>query len=519
MATPQNYSVDLEAAASRRINPLLKGLTMLTGGLAGEFTGTNEQIRERNRARQALLKEEMDKRDEQRAMERQLMINALQSGVGQLQGDTFEERMADFNKKRVRRDIAAFQGAAEGLQSPTGPYQSPLQSEPAFQIAAAQAQSEAVKRASEIEQNKRLQALNDFEFLKGSNVQLRGNETPGELSALAYQARIKAQSIYPQEIRQAADKDAVVELFNQNPDLEAFKGYDEQSIQKLPLSAYKGLNARANKDLQKSVTEKNKLAQENAVVEATNILNGPVEERDPVKLYKLSPYLPDYIIKSPKFQAATGTGPGPTSEELKGIKTYTESLADANRVSSLIARVAATPGGLKKFSDNNFGYIADQLNTKGSKFFANDDERELARALKAEYESFKQGPRKALFGASLTAGEEASTSLSWGSPSDKDFLNRAIQYIDRLQDQDPIGIYIDAGKSIDPRLIQRVSGLKKNYQEIRPTFGVRSYTSGAQGAVAAPAGGATKNNAQIKQLRDELNMLRSALTNAPSANR
>jgi hypothetical protein len=465
---------------------------MLTGGLAGEFTGTNEQIRERNKARQALLQEELNKRDEQRMLERQLMVNALQQGIAAPEGATFEERMADFNKKRVRRDIAAFQGAKEGLESPTGPYQSPLQSEPAFQIAAAQAQSEAVKRASEIEQNKRLQALNDFEFLKGSNVQLRGNETPGELSALAYQARIKAQSLYPQEIRQAGDKDAAIELFNQNPDLEAFKGYNEQSIQNLPLSAYKGLNARANKDLQKSVTEKNKLAQENAVVEATNILNGPVEERDPVKLYKLSPYLPDYIIKSPKFRAATGTGDGPTSDEVKAIKTYTESLDGANRVSSLIARVAATPGGLKKFSENNFGYISDQLNTKGSKFFANDDERELARALKAEYESFKQGPRKTLFGASLTAGEEASSSLSWGSPADKDFLNRAIQYIDRLQGEDPIGIYIDIGRSIDPRIIQRVSGLKKNYQEIRPTFGVRSYTSGAQGAAAAPAAGSGK---------------------------
>ncbi len=55
MATP----INLEAAASQRINPFLKGLTMLTGGLAGEFTGTNEQIRERNKARQALLQEEL----------------------------------------------------------------------------------------------------------------------------------------------------------------------------------------------------------------------------------------------------------------------------------------------------------------------------------------------------------------------------------------------------------------------------------------------------------------------------
>jgi hypothetical protein len=503
MATNYNYpsAENIETQAQYRPGVASNIFNVLTGGLAGTVTGSTQRAQEAARARQALLQEEFSKRDEQRMLERQLMINALQQGVAAPEGATLQEKMADFTKKRVRRDIAAFQGAKEGLESPTGPYQSPLQSEPAFQIAAAQAQSEAVKRAFEIEQNKRLQALSDVEFLKGSNVQLRGNETPGELSALAYQTRIKAQSLYPQEIRQAGDKDAAIELFNQNPDLEAFKGYNEQSIQNLPPSAYKGLNARANKDLQKSVTEKNKLAQENAVVEATKILNGPVEERDPVKLYKLSPYLPEYLIKSPKFQAATGTGPGPTSDEVKAIKTYTESLDGANRVSSLIARVAATPGGLKKFSENNFGYISDQLNTKGSKFFANDDERELARALKAEYESFKQGPRKTLFGASLTAGEEASSSLSWGSPADKDFMNRAIQYIDRLQSEDPIGIYIDMGRSIDPRIIQRVSGLKKNYQDIRPTFGVRSYTSGAQGA----QGMTPDKEARLRELRAKKN--------------
>lgn len=49
---------DLEKKAKQRINPLLKGLTMLTGGLAGEFTGTNEQIRERNKARASLLEQQ-----------------------------------------------------------------------------------------------------------------------------------------------------------------------------------------------------------------------------------------------------------------------------------------------------------------------------------------------------------------------------------------------------------------------------------------------------------------------------
>ena len=81
MATPQ--FANLEQQATQRINPLLKGLSMLTGGIAGELTGTNEQIRQQRAARRALLQEELQKRDEQRALDRQLMINALQQGVGQ----------------------------------------------------------------------------------------------------------------------------------------------------------------------------------------------------------------------------------------------------------------------------------------------------------------------------------------------------------------------------------------------------------------------------------------------------
>jgi hypothetical protein len=79
MATPEEIRDELEKKANRRINPLLKGLTMLTGGLAGEFTGTNEQIRERNKAKATLLEEQQREMQEGRIadrmrLQRQLML-------------------------------------------------------------------------------------------------------------------------------------------------------------------------------------------------------------------------------------------------------------------------------------------------------------------------------------------------------------------------------------------------------------------------------------------------------------
>ena len=59
----------LEAQASQRVNPLLKGLSMLTGGIAGELTGTNEQIRQQRLVKRALMEEQMAALREERMME------------------------------------------------------------------------------------------------------------------------------------------------------------------------------------------------------------------------------------------------------------------------------------------------------------------------------------------------------------------------------------------------------------------------------------------------------------------
>jgi hypothetical protein len=50
MATTDEIRRKLEEQATQRVNPLLKGLSMLTGGIAGEFTGTNEQIRQQRQS-------------------------------------------------------------------------------------------------------------------------------------------------------------------------------------------------------------------------------------------------------------------------------------------------------------------------------------------------------------------------------------------------------------------------------------------------------------------------------------
>ena len=60
----------LRQQSEQRINPFMKGLSMLTGGIAGEFTGTNEDIRNRNYAKRALMQENLNALEEERVLSR-----------------------------------------------------------------------------------------------------------------------------------------------------------------------------------------------------------------------------------------------------------------------------------------------------------------------------------------------------------------------------------------------------------------------------------------------------------------
>jgi hypothetical protein len=106
MATPEEIRKKLEAQATQRVNPLLKGLTMLTGGLAGEFTGTNEQIRQRNLAKRALMEEDLASLQEQRLNER------MKAQRGQMLEDELK-RIAAQDEAIARRQRDAETAARE----------------------------------------------------------------------------------------------------------------------------------------------------------------------------------------------------------------------------------------------------------------------------------------------------------------------------------------------------------------------------------------------------------------------
>lgn len=120
MATPEETRKKLETQANQRVNPLLKGLSMLTGGIAGEFTGTNEQIRQQRTAKRALMEEDLSSLQEQRLMDR---MKSQQSEMLKRQLEIEAARTA----AEERRQLLEVTGAEDVLTGADKTYVGPVE--------------------------------------------------------------------------------------------------------------------------------------------------------------------------------------------------------------------------------------------------------------------------------------------------------------------------------------------------------------------------------------------------------
>jgi hypothetical protein len=465
----------LQGQATQKINPFMRGLTLLTGGLAGEFTGTNEDIRSRALAKQALMEQNIRSLDEDRAIQRRMMENTLRlkttaagEGLGMLPGSTEEEVLANYMEAKKRKDIgmeAAFMSSLN--RTPQGMALLANRQDPAFQAGYGATKRDILAKESEAAVQEKIQT-------PGLRSQLIGMDPNAEIPEGAPAAQIKGmidarRYELPFQMRQKADVEGLVDMYASNPDLKAFEGYTPETIGKVAPVLAKSLMNRANKENQITTDAINQERRAKATEEFAAILQLPADQRllpkNRARLNYLSSEVPSYWTQSDKFLAAVGAGKPLEKEPLEQIQDYDRSLNGINRFITALREVSKTPGGLKKFQTTNFGTIQDALNTQGSKFFANSAERELASVLKQEYEGIVSKGRKTIFGQSLTLQEGQRSDVNFGTASDKDFFNRALQYIDRTIEDDPVTFYLNSGKAVPEDIVTSISGKKKIFKE------------------------------------------------------
>jgi hypothetical protein len=503
MATPKYFDpADIETQARYRPGVASNIFNVLTGGLAGQITGSTQKAQESARARQALLQEEFGKRDEQRMLERQLLINSIQQGIELSPGGTFDERMADFRNKSVRKTLAAAQGAREGIQSPTGPYQSPYQSDPAFQIAAAQAQADLEKKRVELQQTEDIQRMNLFNQAKGFGINVEPDATAGEIQAAIESKRPSIQAgAYTEE----AGKKAKAHLrtlqgmgfvpFFVNVDsmsnAEAIANADIYG-RKQQQSDFIGAQQRAEKAETQALRDFNQLlatpnVDKNTLQEAYYKLGKKEQENEEFRIFAQVP------------RAAT-------PKENESLDSYISSIGKASSLAKSIYELAGD-GEISKVSKANFNGFKSWFRGLQNTYGAEDAKLRSINNVIQEFQTLIAEQRKDFFGASLTNNELETAKQLFADPNQANFLPRVIALVDSIMSKDEIKLKYDRrGIFVNPATKKDVQDARNQWDETK-----KKYNFGGMGATS----GAKTN--EINALKDEFERLNSFITNAPAS--
>lgn len=500
MATP----INLEAAASQRINPFLKGLTMLTGGLAGEFTGTNEQIRERNKARQALLQEELNKRDEDRAIKRQLMANALQQRITLDPNSSIEQMMEKIRSEGVKGEVMASEGYTRGLGQSMGPSQ--YEADPRFQAAAQAGQLELAKRKAIAGVEEDLQRPKIVSQLAGFGVQADPNLPTGQLTSMLRLAETRAQSQIPLET-QGKRARAQLSVFQGTGDFPTPVNIanlsDEEAIAQAEIASRK----QQGRDFY-GAAERGAKRESDALKTFNQLLSTPdVNKADLQAAYY---NLGKDEQKNEEYRIAAGVQRPATSKENEALDKYRNSVERASALVGSIQDFVGT-GDIAKASKDNFNGFKSWMRGLENKYGAEDPRLQSINNVVQEFQRLIAEQRKDFFGASLTDNEFAVARQLFADPNQANFLPRVLSLVDSIMAKDEINRkYTRRGIFVDSETRKEIDDVRNQW------FDTKSKLNFGQSA-NQPAG--TKKNEQIQQLRNEFNALRSALTNAPSATR
>ena len=474
MATNYNYPdpTNIEAQAQYRPGVASNIFNVLTGGLAGQITGSTQKAQEAARARQALLQEEFGKRDEQRMLERQLMINALQQGIELSPGGTLEEKMADFRNKSLRRTLAAGEGAGFGLGQTMGPSQ--YEAEPAFKIASTESQNLMARRKAELEQTKQLEAPELVAGLSAYGVPASPEMPVGQLRAMFQQEVARSQSRIPAEERgkqaraglmflQQKGEIPMVEDVSKIPDEEAIVRFNilgEEYRQK-------------NRDF---AFERKAEAENKAVDDFNLLLSNPNRDQEALKKAYLK--LPK-DSKLEEYRIAAGVKRPATAKENESLDKYISAVDRSSKLAESISNLAGL-GEISKVSKSDFNAFTSWVRGLENKFGAEDTRLRSINNVVQEFQALIAQQRKDFFGASLTDNEFETAKELFADPKQASFLPRVIQLVDSIMSKDEIQRKYDRrGIFVDPATKKDVQDARNQWIETK-----KQYNFGGMGAAS-----------------------------------
>jgi hypothetical protein len=476
MATNYNYPdpADIEGQAQYRPGAASNIFNVLTGGLAGQITGTTQRGQEAARARQALLQEEFGKRDEQRMLDRQLMINALQQGIAAPEGATLEEKMADFRNKSLRRQIAAGEGMGYGLGQRMGPSQ--YEAEPAFKIAATQAQNQMAQREAELRQTRALKGPELVDALAGYKITPAPGTPVGQLESMLEMARTKAQSQIPLETSGIRAK-AQLKTLQGMGFVESPINVDDMSDAEAVANAEIYGRKQQQTDYFGAFERKGK-AEEEAVNNFNLLLSDPNRNQDALKKAYLK--LPK-DSKIEEYRIAAGVNRPATAKETESLDKYISSIDRSSSLAKSVSDLAGL-GEISKVSREDFNGYRSWFRGLENKFGAEDPRLRSINNVVQEFQTLIAERRKDFFGASLTDNELAVANQLFANPNQANFLPRVIELVDSIMSKDEIQRkYERRGIFVDPTTKKDVQDARNQWIETKKQYnfgGMNSPTNG-----------------------------------------
>jgi len=500
MATP-NYPdpANIEAQAQYRPGIASNIFNVLTGGLAGQITGGTQRAQEAARARQALLQEEFGKRDEQRMLERQLMINALQQGIAAPEGATLEEKMADFRNKSLRKQIAATEGKLFGYGQTMGPSQ--YQAEPAFQVAAAESQARMKEREAELRQTRDLEVPELVSGLAAYGVKASPDMPVGQLKAMFQQEVARSQSRIPAEERgkQARAGLSFLQQKGEIPMVEDLsKVPDEEAVVRFNILGEE--YRQKNRDF---AFERKAEAENKAVDDFNLLLSNPNRDQEALKKAYLK--LPK-DSKLEEYRIAAGVARPANTKENESLDKY---IAAVDRSSALVGSIQSLVGNrsIPDVSQESFNGFTSWMRGAKNKLGAEDPSLRSINNVVQEFQALIAQQRKDFFGASLTDNEFEVAKQLFADPNQANFLPRVLELVDSIMSKDEIqNKYTRRGIFVDAETKKDIGDKRSKYYKIKSELNF-----------GGPKNAAASRNSEAKKLRGEFDALKAYITNAPSA--
>jgi hypothetical protein len=415
------------------------------------------------------------------------MINALQQGLAAPEGATFEDRMADFRNKSLRKTLAAGEGAASVYNNTIGPSQ--YEGDPSYRISATQAQNQMAQRRAELLQTKDLARETDIpELVAGLNsygVDARPDMPAGQLRGMLQQAVARSQSQIPAEERgkQARAGLSFLQQKGEIPMVEDLsKIPDEEAVVRFNILGRE--YEQKNREFQSD--KKRKIEQESLKGFMQELKS---EKPDKEKLQSLYSQLPQSSQDNEEFRVSAGVTRAMAKDERDVLNSYVEGLGMAGSLAQSISALQGA-GDLAKVSQKGFNGFKSWLTGIKNKYGVEDARYAALNDVIQEFEGYVSGKRKTLFGASLTGNELRSAKMLFGDPESANFLPRALKLIDSAFKDDVIERRFNRNAIFVDQATQReIQDARKNWFDTRDQFGFLSLGKKGKIGQVVPAGG------------------------------